>query len=303
MIGIVVAIGGSTAWVLGPLFWTLVITEYGFDGFGMALLACCCVALLIVLIVPESLPAHARLIQARSPVADMLPFGRRSWCGSFRLMTGHGPFTDSAPQLRVMFFVLLLLYGVKSGLVLSLGLFATDVAGLDQRQRSTMQVVFGLAQLAGQLLIGPLLEVMSHRSLVCTGVTLALVASAIPAIPGVTAPWFYLAEVLLALSFVSYVVTISMASKAVPAKYVGEVSSVMASTLSITQAFGPLLFAFLSTRFQHTSYPGGVMLLFSIIVFGALVLSFRLPKDEDIGSPPQLSDSMIGTSLQLHPPK
>lgn len=294
MIGIVMAIGGSTAWVLGPLFWTFILEEYGFDGFRWALLACCCGPLAIVAIVPESLPSGERsepVRRQRSRMSNMLP-----WCRSFRLLTGHGPFADSASQLRVMFFVLLLLYGVKSGLVLSLGLFATEIAGLTYTQRSRMQICFGLAQLAGQLLIGPLLQVLSHRSLVCAGVLLALVASAIPAVPGITAPWFYLAEVLLALSFVSYVVTISMASKAVPSKFVGEVTSVMASTLSITAAFGPLLFAFLTSAFQRTAYPGGVMLLFSAVIFGALVLSFRLPKDDDIGKTG--SQSMIGTSLQ-----
>lgn len=186
--------------------------------------------------------------------------------------------------LRVLFSVVLLLYTMKMGLLLSLPLFATQEYGFDATQRSLLSTVYGAVQILGQLCIPLLLAKLSQRQAVGAGVLAGFVACSIPAIPGMPGGWLFVSQSFLAVCFVAFTVCCTLATRMVPAEFAGEAAALINAATSLTSGLGPLVFSLLATAFLKTAYPGGAFLIFSVIILLDILLCFQLPVDEAVGT-------------------
>lgn len=274
--GIIIAMGGSLAYTLSPLFFAWIYRQGGRDSFLQALTASHCLWLLLMMAVPESNPKWKRTAVPLQK-SDLNPLN------GFRLLRGAVS-PETTQQLRKLFLIVLLLYVMKMGLILSLGLFAKEVFGFEAQDRSYLNSVYGAFQGIGQLSIGALLMSLSQRQTVGLGVFMGLVACTIPALPTslISGAWLYVAEGFLAISFIAYTMCCSIATRIVPKEFAGEAAQLISTALTLCSGLGPLVFGLLVEAFLKTSYPGGALLIFAVVVFVDLLLCLKLPSDDSI---------------------
>jgi len=98
----------------------------------------------------------------------------------------------------------------------------------------------------------------------------------------ISGEWLYVAEAFLALSFIVFTVCCSVATQIVPPEYAGEASQLINTALTLCSGLGPLVFGLLVQAFLKTSYPGGALLIFAVVVFLDIFLCSKLPSDQDI---------------------
>jgi MFS family permease len=175
-----------------------------------------------------------------------------------------------------------LCYLVKIGLAVTLGFFAIQVYNFTTHDNSTLLTVYGIFQTLCQLTLPLLLRVLSQRACVLLGLFCGFLASLIPAIPGVPGWTLYCSEVLLAMPFIVYTVTATIAGRVVPPSKTGEASMMISAALTLSSAIGPLAFGALSSVSVQTSYPGCAFLFFVAVMAIAFVLSLALPSDDCI---------------------
>lgn len=243
----------------------------------------------MAVVIPESYPAHRRELQPRSCVNPL---------HGFRLL-----FNDEAPQtrsrFRLLFTLVLIIYGVKISMLDSLGLFSMQVYSFTVTQVSRLMSVFGCSQLFGQMSIPILLKLFSHKQAIASGCFMGLLAAALPAIPGIAGWILFPSEALLALTFISYIISVSLATQLVPAHRMGEGAATIQTAASLSGGIGPLVFGVLSTAFVQTAYPAGVLLIMTGLLLVALFMCLRLPNDETIAELRKHSTSVVVEDAQV----
>lgn len=277
--GLIMALGAGTGYCFGPLFFAWLYQEgERLELFKTVLAASCVIWILITLVIPESNPPSGRVERPPLQCSDFNP------AKSFRLILGGAVSPRATQHLRVLFFVVLLLYVMKMGLIFALGLFAAQVFEFDTQQSSLMNSVYGGFQAFGQLSISVLLVRLSQKQAVTLGVALGLVACSIPALPlsVITGDWLYPAEAALALSFIVFTMCVAMATQLVPPECAGEAAQLINTALTLCAGLGPALFGLLVQATVKTSYPGGALLVFVVIVAFDLCLCSKLPTTEQI---------------------
>lgn len=246
MSGVMIALGGGIGNCIGPSFFSMISMIY--QGHSRSLLV-------------HQPSEHGRDTRKQScglawRPAGLAMAGHRSVQWIQTAARQHG-----APRDHTAFTSVFLLYIMKMGMVLSLGLFAGQVFGFNAQQRGQLQSMYGAAQALGQLSIGCLLSRFSQRQAVTLGALGGLLCCSIVAVPDrlIGGVWLYVAE------------------------FKGEAAQLMNSVLALCSGIGPLLFGLLVQAFLKTSYPGGAMLILAVVVVFDLWFCWKLPDDEQIG--------------------
>lgn len=277
VMGRVMACGMGLSMITGPLVFASVGKTFGVKGFKYFFVSSSAVTPLVTLFIPESL-ANSR----RSRRECVNPFQ------SIRLLThssrgvtfGGGKSTTTC--LRFLFLMILAFYVAKMGILQAQGLFAQEVLGFSFTDVSVATTIYGIAQCAGQVAIILILRPLSKRAAAFVGVFCGVVAASLVAVPGMPGWILYVAQVPLALSYISFTIAVSMASQVVPKERVGEAVMAMNLAISFSNTLGPPLFGVCSKAFMGSSYPNGQFLVFACIMAIGLLLALCLPSDADL---------------------
>jgi DHA1 family tetracycline resistance protein-like MFS transporter len=268
-LGRLVAFGFGLPSVIAPFVFGKVFEAYGPEGYTWCFFGCALVSPLWMLLVPESKSGDA--------VVDVCinPFQ------SVRIMRGPSRDKDGsqsiAGAMRCIFLLCVIATLPKMGYLISIGLYAQEQYDFTPSKVAALSTTLGASQIVVQLIIPCLLRCCSKRIAIGVGVFCGACSGLLVAIPGISGDILFLANLLMAFSFLSYTVCVDMVGEVIPSGARGEALSVLGIAMAISAGLGPAVFGIVVTSFERTSYPGGAFLTIAVFMLLGLLAVPLLP--------------------------
>jgi len=272
------AIGVGLATTISPIFFTWVYGSFGSIAFMQAYCGFALCVPAVTILVPESVrPGHGR--------------GRTNPLQSLKLlceMEGDAKLADgrsSLGVLRLLFGFMCFLFVVKQGFYLALGLFVQQNLGFSTGQAALLQTTYAEFQILAQLLVGLIVTFLPKRVVIGLGAMCGIFGGIILSIPGLPAPFVFVANAVLALAGMAYVVTVAMAAEVAPAGRTGEAVMIINVSMSMASGFGPVIFGVIVKAFSKTKYPNGAFLCETFLMVVSFMFTLFLPSDSLLAAP------------------
>lgn len=299
-IGILMAIGVGAATTISPIFFTWVYTEFGTLAFMQAYLGGACCIPLAVLVLPESVRPGLHAKGRTNPLRSL-----KLLCDNEadeKLEDGRG----TLGVLRLLFCFMMLLYLVKQGFYLALGLYAQQSLGFSPQDAALLQSTYAVFQIGVQLSVGLIVKFFPKRIAIGMGSAMGICGGLILSVPHLPAPMVFVANAVLAFAGMAYVVTVAMAAEVAPSGRTGEAVMIINVVMSATAGAGPMLFGVVVKLFSKTSYPNGAFLSLTVLMVASFFITPFLPKDSLLAAPriktgALPTDAFFEASLQPQP--
>lgn len=286
------AIGVGCSALCAPLAFTWVYETYGLLAFLQVYCASGVAVPLVALVMPESVRPGLHARGRTNPLRSLKMLCKNSEHDS-QLEDGR----SSLGVLRVLVAVIFLLYVVKQGFAVALGLFAQQRLGFSTGDAALLQTIYAVFQITIQLSVGFILKVLSKRVAIGVGVMMGIFAGAILSFPGIPPQMLYVANSALAIAAMAYVIAVSMAAEVAPPGKTGEAVMVLNVAMSMTAGLGPILFGLVVQGFGKTNYPNGAFLSLMFIVVISLFFVPCLPSDALLAGPRVKAEASVTDSV------